>query len=91
MLDDFKTALDRLKQYNMHKIGGAIDENGPVDSVAMDPHKKFVLPPNGRATHLSNLENEGQADASDEGEIDLESALRMDSTQLRKFGEMEKG
>ena len=93
VLDDFKTALDRLKQYNMHKIGGALDENSPVDSVTVDQnqHKKFEFPPNGKSTHLSNLEPNGQLKGSDDGEIDLESALRMDSTQLRKFGEMEKG
>lgn len=93
MLDDFKTALDRLKQYSLHKIGGALSEIGPGDFVDTDQarEKKMELPPNGRASHL---EARAPMNVQEDGEIDLESALRMDSAQiaqLRDLGEMEKG
>lgn len=68
----------------MHKIGGALSDSSPEDFVDIDQalEKKMDSEPDGIATHR---EARGLSTVPDDGILDLESALRMDSAQLREL------
>ena len=91
VLDDFKTALDRLKDHRLHKIGGTLSDSGPSDFVDTEQatEKKMDQAPNGKVSH-HEARNQSVS-LEDDDDVDLESALRMDSAQVRKLTEMEKG
>lgn len=67
-------------------IGGTISDSGLGDEVSTDQarKKKFHRP-------SDHLEHKNRSSAPQNGQIDFETALRMDSTQLRDLGEAEKG
>jgi hypothetical protein len=70
VLDDFKTALDKLKQHKLQRLGGAITDDNPQDFVDMEQVQRKKSDPLSKAEHSEN--------------IDLEAALRMDSVQIRE-------
>jgi hypothetical protein len=84
VLDDFKTALDKLKQYKLERLGGAITDDNPQDFVDLNQaqRKKSDAPrsPNGFITNPFEERDWTKAEHSEN--IDLESALRMDSSQI---------
>lgn len=85
MLDDFKTALDTLKQYKLQMIGGTVSDSGLGDDIYTDQarKKRFDRP-------SDHVERRSRPSAQQDGQIDFETALRMDSGQLRDLGEAEK-
>ena len=85
VLDDFKTALDKLKEYKLQRLGGAITADNPEEFVDLEQaqQKKTDAQTNGTPRALSNpFEARGWTKAEHSEDIDLESALRMDSTQI---------
>lgn len=88
VLDDFKTALDKLKQYKLRALGGAITDDNPQDFVNMNQsqQKKSDGFSNGALAYPSTYANPARdwTKAEHSENIDLEAALRMDSTQIEE-------
>lgn len=86
VLDDFKTALDRLKAYKMEQIGGTISQGSQSDFVntAQARAKKFESPNSGEMRNAEHFETTPRdwSKNVDYDNLDLEAALRMDSTQF---------
>lgn len=80
VLDDFKTALDRLKQHKLQLLGGAITDENPQDFVDRDQAQRKKSDPfsNGKLTHPSAYAYPARdwTKAEHSENIDLESALR---------------
>lgn len=82
----------------MHKLGGTVSGAGMGDSgiggfvdVDQAQQKKMDLETNGHASHReagtsTSLQNSGELDLDN---IDLESALKMNDTQIRRLQEQE--
>lgn len=93
VLDDFKTALDKLKQYKLQRLGGAITDDNPQDFVDMDQAKRKKSDPlsNGVPKEYTNplaardwTTAEHSENIDLEGGLDFETALRMDSAQINE-------
>ena len=85
MLDDFKTALDKLKQYKLEAMGGFLTTDDRAEFVDLDQarNKKDDTKLNGPTTDDAHrFAPRDWTKAQDSEHLDLESALRMDSTQL---------
>ena len=86
VLDDFKTALDKLKQYKLQRLGGAITDDNPQDFVDVDQVQRKKSDPlsNGALALPSSYANPARdwSKAEHSENIDLEAALRMDSGQI---------
>ena len=77
----------------MHKIGGTVGDSGiggfaDVDQDQAHQKKMDLSSANGKASHREAAETSMQI--PEDGEIDLEMMLRMDSNQIRRLSEMEK-
>ena len=91
VLDDFKTALDRLKAYKLRKISGtiSISESGEEgEFVDMDQalDKKTD-------THPRHLERPADREPlpGPNDDMDFETFLRLDASKLHDPGDPEKG
>lgn len=84
ILDDFKSALDRLKNYKLQRMGTLVSDGlrGEFSDVEQARRKKdeaFEL----RMQDLPDISARDYTKANDCDHLDLEAALRMDSAQLR--------
>lgn len=92
VLDDFKTALDRLKRYKLSQLGGTFSNNYSEDfaDVARDSGKKSDQPA-AAVTPVSHVERAKNQAANADGKLDMQSALRLDSLQYDDLPDLEKG
>lgn len=77
VLDDFKTALDRLKQYKMERMGSVLSDGvrGDFEDVEQARAKRAErLPPLGVDSVFARDWSKPECDDS----MDLESALQME-------------
>ena len=85
VLDDFKTALDKLKQYKLETIGGMLSDSNPDDFVDMQQAQSKSFEPQ---LHTHGLADESEprdwTKAENGDDIDFATALRMDSAQHRE-------
>jgi hypothetical protein len=83
VLDDFKTALDRLKQHNMQRIGGFVDDGNVADVVDMEQaqRKKDATSPNPQ--HSADIQSQSRAMDTDKGyeELDFITAVRIEDLE----------
>ncbi|KAF2484802.1 hypothetical protein BDY17DRAFT_323629 [Neohortaea acidophila] len=92
VLDDFKTALDRLKRYKLSQLGGTFSNNYSEDfaDMARDSGKKSDQPA-AAVTPGSHVERAKNQAANADGKLDMQSALRLDSLQYDDLPDLEKG
>lgn len=90
VLDDFKTALDRLKEHKMSALGGMLSDGNPPSFVDSQQARQKKYGPNHSVEmrsgqHFETTPRDWTKDDSYD-DIDFETALRMDSTQLGDSG-----
>ena len=83
ILDDFKTALDRLTQYNLERMGSALSDGirgelSDIEQARLKRAEKVSKPVQGPQ---SNVISTDRAKVNDTEHHDLESALHIDCTQ----------
>lgn len=81
VLDDFKTALDRLKQYKLERMGSILSDNIRADFVDVEQarQKKSGRGDLLRSGSLPLVNAKDWTKIDDCEHLDLEAALRMDS------------
>ena len=79
ILDDFKTALDRLKQYKLERLGSIASDNVRGDFVDVEQARHKKCEQNAAAEQASpNTLSRDWSNKPDSDHLDLASALRMD-------------
>jgi len=84
VLDDFKTALDRLKQYKLERMGSVVSDGvrGEFADFRDARRKKFDEESDLRpGQHIPDVRVRDWTKLQDCEHVDLESALRMGSVQ----------
>lgn len=76
VLDDFKTALDRLKEYKMQRMGSVLSDGYRGDFVDVEQARKKREERINHQPHDSVVRDFSKPQGTDF--LDLESALRMD-------------
>ncbi|KAK0927712.1 hypothetical protein LTR29_017555 [Friedmanniomyces endolithicus] len=79
ILDDFKTALDRLKQYKLERLGSIASDNVRGDFIDVEQARQKKFEQNAAAEQASpNTLSRDWSNKPDCDHLDLASALRMD-------------
>ena len=83
ILDDFKTALDRLTQYNLERMGSVLSDGvrGELSNVEQARLKRAEQVNRPMQGPRSNVTITDWTKVSDSEHLDLEAALHIDSTQ----------
>ena len=87
VLDDFKTALDRLSQHRLEQFDSGLTDglNGDVSDVRQAQMKKSDTKlEKSEVNGLRSVELKKGANLEDLENLDLEAALRMDSVAPRE-------
>jgi len=83
ILDDFKTALDRLKQYKLERMGSVFSDGlrDEIADVRQAKAKKSDHLDLQAMQHNSHVQTQDWTKVSDRENLDLEAALRMEYGQ----------
>jgi hypothetical protein len=83
VLDDFKTALDRLKQHNMQRIGGFVDDGNTADFVDREQAEQTKDVTSPKQEHYEDAQGQNSATRTDKNyeELDFITAVRIEDLE----------
>ncbi|EMC97347.1 hypothetical protein BAUCODRAFT_67965 [Baudoinia panamericana UAMH 10762] len=84
ILDDFKTALDRLKQYRLERMGSVLSDNIRGDFQHVDYTQRKKVDGSQEMRGIPAIQSRDWTKVTDFDNLDLETALRVD---LREHAE----